>query len=48
VTVSVVRQLPTGPVASFYTGKVNPSKQTLSLKGTDATGAKHKIAAGPQ
>ncbi len=48
VTASIVRQLPTGPVTSFYTGKVNPRKQTLSLKGVDATGAKHRISAVSQ
>jgi hypothetical protein len=48
VTASIVRQLPGGSVASFYTGKVNLTKHTLSLKGTDATGAKHRISAVAQ
>ena len=48
VTASIVRQLPTGPVTSFYTGTVNPLKQTLSLKGVDATSAKHRISAVSQ
>jgi hypothetical protein len=45
VTAYIVRDLPSGPVASFYTGKFNPSKGVLQLKGLDATGAKHKLKA---
>ena len=48
VTAWIVRKLPTGSVASFYTGKVNPAKKALKLTGQDATGAKHRINAGPQ
>jgi len=44
VTAYIVRQLPTGPVASFYTGRLNFVKQTLTLRGKDATGAKHQLS----
>jgi uncharacterized protein DUF4038/collagenase-like protein with putative collagen-binding domain/glucodextranase-like protein/HYR domain-containing protein len=48
VTAWIVRELPSGPVASFYTGSVNLRRHTLSLTGTDATGARHRISAAPQ
>jgi hypothetical protein len=48
VTAWIVRELPSGPVASFYTGSVNLRRHTLSLTGTDATGARHRISAVPQ
>lgn len=49
VTAWIVRDLPTGPVTSFYTGKVNlAKKKTLKLTGKDALGAKHQISAVPQ
>ena len=48
VTAWIVRELPTGSVTSFYTGKVNLKKRTLKLTGTDATGAKPRISAVPR
>jgi hypothetical protein len=48
VTASIVRHLPTGPVTSFYTGKLDPLEHTLRLRGIDSAGAKHRVNAVPQ
>ena len=48
VTAYIVRQFPTGPVGSFYSGKFNLSKQTLKLTGKDAAGMKHQLSVAAQ